>query len=295
MSLLYTSRAMPEQPCAFHPDRMTGVSCSRCDRPICPNDMYPAPVGQHCPICAGKMREGPMGRAGYEVRTRAERIPAARFLQGANITSLIVVANLIVFVLMLLAGSLTSARTLRRFGALTNPLPASQWWRLITAMFVHLGLAHILFNMLALILFGPALELRYGKWRYLLLYLVSGVLGSAASLAFSNSEISAGASGAIFGIIGAWMALVIFNRHRPGMRGQLQSWIFLVAINIFFGVATRGIDLHAHIGGLVGGFVIGSSLEAAARERGAARAVLQVAGFAVVTIAAYLLTSSHVV
>src|ERR1043166_5052493 len=156
--LLYTSPSMPEQPCAFHPDRLTGVSCSRCGRPICPEDMYPAPVGQHCPICAGKMREGPLGRTGYRVRTRTERIPAARFLQGAQVTTLIVIANLIVFTLMLLAGSLTSAHTLRSFGALTNPLPASQWWRLVTAMFVHLGFAHIALNMLALILFGGAIE-----------------------------------------------------------------------------------------------------------------------------------------
>ncbi|HEV2686506.1 MAG TPA: rhomboid family intramembrane serine protease, partial [Actinomycetota bacterium] len=246
---------MPEQPCAFHPDRMTGVSCSRCDRPICSDDMYPAPVGQHCPICAGKMREGPMGRTGYRVRTRAERIPAARFLQGAQVTTLIVGVNVIVFALMLLTGSPTSGRTLRRFGALTNPLPSSQWWRLITATFVHLGFAHIALNMLALILFGGAIEQRYGKARYLFLYLGSGVLGSATSLAYSHSTLSAGASGAIFGIIGSWLALVLWNRNRPGMRGQLQSWIFLVVLNIVFGAASPGIDLRAHLGGLVGGFV----------------------------------------
>jgi len=286
---------MPEQPCAFHPDRMTGVSCSRCGRPICPDDMYPAPVGQHCPICAGKMREGPLGRTGYRVRTRAERIPAARFLAGAQVTTLIVIANVIVFLLMQLTGSPTSARTLRRFGALTNPLPASQWWRLITAMFVHLGFAHIALNMVALILFGTAIEQRYGKARYLLLYLGSGVLGSAASLAYSHSALSAGASGAIFGIIGAWLALVIWNRHRPGMKGQLQSWLLLVALNLGFAAAVPNIDVRAHVGGLIGGFVIGSALEAAARERGPARAALQVAGFAAVTVATYLLTSTHVV
>jgi membrane associated rhomboid family serine protease len=285
---------MPEQPCAFHPDRMTGVSCSHCGRPICPDDMYPAPVGQHCPICAGKMREGPLGRTGYRVRARAERIPATRFLAGAQVTTLIVIANVIVFALMLLTGSLTSATTLRRFGALTNPLPASQWWRLITAMFVHLGFAHIAFNMFALILFGPAIEHRYGKGRYFLLYVGAGTLGSATSLAFSHSALSAGASGAIFGIIGAWLALVLWNRHRPGMRGQLQSWLFLVAINIWIGATQPGIDLHAHIGGLIGGFVIGAALESAARERGLARAGLQIAGFAVVGIATYALTAAHV-
>jgi len=286
---------MPEQPCAFHPDRMTGVSCSRCDRPICPEDMYPAPVGQHCPICAGKMREGPLGRTGYRVRTRTERLPAARFLAGAQITTLIIGVNVAVFALMLLTGSLTSVTTLKRFGALTNPLPASQWWRLITAMFVHLGFAHIAFNMLALLIFGGPIENRYGKWRYLMLYLGAGVLGSATSLAYSNAALSAGASGAIFGVIGAGLAMVLWNREKPGMRQQLRSWIFLIAINLFIGIETPGIDLHAHIGGVLGGFVIASALELAARQRGPARTTLQVAGYAVVAVASYVLTSSHVV
>jgi len=274
---------------------MTGVSCSHCGRPICPDDMYPAPVGQHCPICAGKMREGPLGRTGYRVRTRAERIPAARFFTGAQVTTLIVIANVIVFLLMLLTGSLTSARTLKRFGALTNPLPASQWWRLITAMFVHLGFAHIAFNMFALILFGGAVEQRYGKARYLMLYLGAGVLGSATSLAYSHASLSAGASGAIFGVIGAGLAMVLWNRDRPGMRAQLRSWIFLIAINLFIGVETPGIDLRAHIGGLLGGFIIASALEAAAKQRGGVRWTLQAGGYIAVAIASYLLTSAHVV
>jgi membrane associated rhomboid family serine protease len=286
---------MPEQPCAFHPDRMTGVSCSRCGRPICPEDMYPAPVGQHCPICAGKMREGPLGRTSYRVRTRAERTPAARFLAGAQVTTLIIVANVIVFVLMVLTGSPTSRRTLERFGALTNPLPASQWWRLVTSMFVHIGFAHIAFNVLALFIFGGTVEHRYGKGRYLMLYLGAGVLGSATSLAYSNASLSAGASGAIFGVIGAGLAMVLWNRDRPGMRAQLRSWIFLIAINIFIGAETPGIDLRAHIGGLLGGFVIASALEAAAKRRGGTRWTLQAGGYLAVAIASYLLTSAHVV
>ena len=285
---------MPEQPCAFHPDRMTGVSCSRCGRPICPDDMYPAPVGQHCPICAGKMREGPLGRTGYQVRTRAERMPAARFFAGAQVTTLIVIANVIVFLLMQLTGSPTSGRTLRRFGALTNPLPASQWWRLITAMFVHLGFAHIAFNMFALILFGGTIEHRYGKVRYFMLYLGAGVLGSATSLSYSHASLSAGASGAIFGVIGAGLAMVLWNRDRPGMRAQLRSWIFLIAINLFIGVETPGIDLRAHIGGLIGGFVISSALEGAAKQRGSARRALQAGGYIAVVVASYILTSAHV-
>src|SRR6266568_5167029 len=278
---------MSEQPCAFHPDRLTAVSCSHCGRPICPDDMYPAHVGIHCPICAGKMREGPLGKTGYAVRTRAERLPGARFLAGAQVTTLILGANVVVFVLMLLTGNPTSGRTLYRFGALPGRLPASQWWRLITAMFVHIGFAHIALNMFALMLFGGAIEQRYGKFRYLMLYLGAGVLGSASSLAFSNAGLSAGASGAIFGIVGAWLALVLWNRHRPGMAGQLRGWLFLIGINVIFGIQQPGIDVRAHIGGLIGGFVIGSALEAAAKQRGSARIALQTAGYLIVAIAAY--------
>src|SRR5260221_10505336 len=208
------------------------------------------------------MREGPPGQTGYRVRTRAESLPAGRLLAGAQLTSLIIGANVLIFVLMQLTGSPTSDRTLRRFGALINPLPASQWWRLMTAMFVHLGFLHILFNMLALFLFGGAIEQRYGKQRFLMLYLGAGVLGSATSLAYSHAAFSAGASGAIFGIIGAMLALAVWNRRAPGMSGQIRSLLFFIGINVFFGLEARGIDLRAHIGGLIGGFVLGSALEA---------------------------------
>ena len=241
------------------------------------------------------MREGPLGKTGYRVRARAEQVPAARFLAGAQVTTLIIIANVVVFLLMLLSGKPTSGRTLHRFGALPGILPASQWWRLITAMFVHIGFAHIAFNMFALFIFGGAVENRYGKLRYFMLYMGSGVLGSATSLAYSHAALSAGASGAIFGIIGAGLAMVLWNRDRPGMRAQLRSWIFLIAINIFIGVETPGIDLHAHLGGLVGGFVIASALEAAAKQRGGARALLQAIGFVAVAVASYVLVSGHVV
>src|SRR5205807_3181019 len=138
-------------------------------------------------------------------------------------------------------------------------------------------------------------EHRYGKVRNFMLYLGAGVLGSATSLAYSHASLSAGASGAIFGVIGAGLAMVLWNRDRPGMRAQLRSWIFLIAINIFIGAETPGIDLRAHIGGLLGGFVIASALEAAAKRRGGTRWTLQAGGYLAVAIASYLLTSAHVV
>jgi membrane associated rhomboid family serine protease len=286
---------MSEQPCAFHPSRLTGVSCSHCGRPICPDDMFEAPVGIHCPICAGKMREGALGRTGYRVRARTDRLPGRRLLAGAQITSLIIAANVVVFALMLSTGAPTSLQTLKRFGALPGILPASQWWRLFTAMFVHIGFLHLALNMIALMLFGGGLEQRYGKARFLALYLTSGFLGSATSLAFSEGGVSAGASGAIFGLVGAWLALALLHRDNPAMRGQLQGWLVLIGVNVVFGIVTPGIDVRAHIGGLIGGLVIGAGLELAARRRGTARTAIAAAGYVIVAGAAYVLVATHVV
>jgi len=257
--------------------------------------MLPAPVGFLCPVCSGKMREGALGHAGYRVRARAERWPLLRMLTGAEATSVIIGANVLVFVLMVLTGAPTSPQTLYDFGALPGLLPASQWWRLLTATFVHIGLLHIVFNMFALTIFGGAIEHRYGKARFIALYLGSGVLGSASSLAFSNATLSAGASGAIYGIFGAWLALAIRHRSSPAMGGQIRSWVFLIGINLMFSRATPGIDMWAHVGGLVGGFVIGISMELATHVKGRARLPLSAAGFVAVAVAAYVLASANFV
>ena len=275
---------------------MTGVACSNCGRPICPDDMHPAAVGIHCPICAGKMREGPFGKTSYRVRARAERLPFARALAGAQVTSVLLAANVTVFVLMLATGQPTSARTLLRFGALPRALPADEWWRLASAMFVHIGIAHLVLNMFALMLFGGAIEQRYGRARFLALYVASGVLGSAASLAFNDAALAAGASGAIFGIMGAWFVLVLLHRNLPAFRGQLQSWLFLIGFNIVIGMTARNIDLVAHLGGLAGGAIIGACLELSVRVKPRAqRAIAGMLGYLIVAIAAYGLAAPNVV
>ena len=286
---------MPEQPCAFHPNVLTAVTCSNCGRPICPKDMFDAPVGIHCPICAGKMREGALGRAGYRVRAGAGRLPGARRLGRSELTTLLIAANVIVYLLMVATGTPTSRETLLRFGARPGPLPASQWWRLFTSMFVHFGIGHLFANVFALFVFGRSVEERYGKARFACLYVASGMLGSAWSVAFSHASLSAGASGAIFGIFGAWTAVIVVHRNAPAMRGQLRSILFLVGFNIYFSIVTPNIGLWAHLGGLAGGFVIALALELAGRLRGGARTALSVGGYVIVGIAAYLIAVSHMV
>jgi membrane associated rhomboid family serine protease len=283
---------MAEQACAFHPDRLTRVSCSRCERPICPDDMFPAPVGIHCPICAGKMREGALGKTGYQVRARVEGNRFGRMLVGAQLTQVILAANVIVFVLMLGTGRPTSGKTLYDFGALPGILPASQWWRLFTAMFVHIGIVHIAFNMFALTIFGGAIEQRYGKVRFLGLYVLAGLLGSVSSLALSHATLSAGASGAIFGIMGAWLILALTH---PAMRDQIRSWSFLIGVNIFFSITANNIDLWAHLGGLLGGILIATGVEMSVRVKKPARLAVMSAGFVIVATLVVAIAAANVV
>jgi membrane associated rhomboid family serine protease len=278
---------MPEVPCAFHPDRLTSVSCSNCGRPICPADMTPAPVGYQCPICTGRAREGSFGAASYRTRQavgrQVERVPLVRMIQRSGATQILVAANVAVFVVMLFSGSWNDTRVLYRFGAMKSPLPPSEWWRLFTAMFVHIGPLHLFFNMYALLIFGPPIEQRYGKARFLALYLLAGYMGSCASLLFTaGSGPRAGASGGVFGIIGAWIAFFVRHRSARGAREQLRSLFFLVGINLVIGVSVRFIDNFAHLGGLAGGFVVATALEQSARRRGPERSLVELAGYALV-------------
>lgn len=278
---------MPEQACAFHPDRMTAVTCSNCGRPICPDDMIEAPVGYQCPVCTGRAREGAVGAASYRTRAAvarsASRLPGARFLRGAGATQVLIAVNVALFAGMLVVGGFEIDRdTLLKFGALPPILERREWWRLFTAMFVHIGVLHLLFNMWALSLFGPAVENRYGRARFIALYLAAGFLGSAFSMAFSSGDVRAGASGGVFGILGSWIAFYVRHRSARGAQDQLRSLFFLVGINLFFGFSFGGIDNFAHLGGLAGGFVAGTGLEAWARARAEAGRLAAVVGFALV-------------
>lgn len=280
---------MAEAPCAFHPDRTTAVQCSRCGRPICPDDMIDAPVGVHCPVCAGRAREGALGQVQYRAQQQLDKIPVVRRMRASSLTMTLIGINVGLFVVMsLLAASdpqRSYGRVLAEFGALPPVLPRDQWWRLIASMFLHVGLLHLAFNMFALFLFGQAVEGRYGKLRFIALYLTSGLLGSAASLVFTSGGLRAGASGAVFGVLGAWVAFYFIHRGSPGARQQLQSLFILVGLNIFIGVSSPNIDNAAHVGGLIGGFLLGLGLELGRRRATIYRSATPVAFVVVLIIA----------
>jgi membrane associated rhomboid family serine protease len=168
----------------------------------------------------------------------------------------------VVFVLETVSGGSTDTQVLVRMGAKVTPLIASgEYWRLFTSMFLHIGIMHLFFNGYALFILGTEVERLFGWQRFLAIYLLSGLYGSLASYAFSDS-LSAGASGAIFGLIGALATYFALHRQQLGKWGQrrLMNILFLIAINLFLGLTQPWIDNWAHMGGLAAGLALGWAL-----------------------------------
>lgn len=228
--------------CYRHPDRETGVSCSECGRGICPDCMRFAPVGIRCPDHSGEAQGAK--RVVQRVQSQTTRSPGwiAKGLVGVNVG---------VYLLQLAQGAPVSANAGSIFvdGALYGPAVADgDWWRLITAAFLHYGPIHLAMNMLALWLFGPALESALGASRFVLLYLAAGLAGSAGVLLLSPEAVTVGASGAIYGLFGAILVL-----ERQGTYVFGGSVIPLLVINFAFTLFIPGISIGGHFGGFVGG------------------------------------------
>jgi membrane associated rhomboid family serine protease len=238
--------------CYRHPDRETGVSCSECGRGICPDCMVFAPVGIRCPDHAGISR----GKA--RVTTGVRR--AAYDGTGALVTKTLIALNVLVFLANLAQGSSFSRTQGSIFekGALfiSSPfypggLADGEWWRLITAAFLHAGLFHLGLNMLVLWFVGAPVEQAIGRGRYLAIYIVSGLAGSAGALLFSPNAVTVGASGAIFGILGA--ALVLEAQGSLVLGGQAFGLIAFNLVLTFVLGSTSNISIGGHLGGLAGG------------------------------------------
>ena len=187
-------------------------------------------------------------------------------LAPPTVGRVLIVANVIVFVAMIAYGKVVydtwsgpeTMEVLIDFGAKVNVFILNgQYWRLFTAMFIHIGVFHLLFNLYALYAIGPLVEGYFGHLRFTIIYILAGLFGSLASYAMTPA-ISAGASGAIFGLFGAVTVYFLKHHQNFGKRGRamLQNMAFILVINLAFGVVGRGIDNWGHIGGLIGGAVI---------------------------------------
>ncbi|MEU5788654.1 rhomboid family intramembrane serine protease [Micromonospora purpureochromogenes] len=290
-----TGGPVPTAPvCYRHSDRETYVRCTRCDRPICPECMREASVGHQCPECVNEGR-----RSVRPARTAFGGGAAGR---RGLVTRTLIAVNVLAMVLSILSdrggdsmvggsglgGLLGGGTPLTQWGAVLSyasyvpfgephGVASGEWYRLVTAMFLHYGLVHLLLNMWALWVLGRDLEALLGPLRFLGLYLVAGLGGNVAAYLFSEpNAASAGASTAIFGLFAA--VFVIMRR----LGRDTSAIVPILVINLIFTFTVPNISIPGHIGGLLTGAAMGLVLAYAPRMR---RSVFQAAGTAVILVA----------
>lgn len=193
------------------------------------------------------------------------------------VISIILIVNIMLFVAMEVTGSSSDNSTLLRFGALYNihipGAPQPEPWRFVSAMFLHIGFMHFLMNSFALYIFAAPLERMLGAWRFAVLYLISGIIGSIASyLLHPDSYIGAGASGAIYGLYAAYFYISVFFKEAFGKENTILIRTILI-IGVIHSIAVPGVDLYAHAGGFAGGFLVTAFLAMNAKLRSKRRGV----------------------
>jgi membrane associated rhomboid family serine protease len=262
--------------CAVHHDRETRLRCPRCGRAVCDVCLQQVPQAGICPQC------------------HADQVPpeAARTVvrqASAPVTYALLVAYVVVYLLGEATGGAGSQITIA--GAQINAaVEAGQWWRVFTATMLHAGITHLLFNGYALYLLGPQLERGVGSIAFAALYVAAGLAGGVAFLIAAPGQVAVGASGAIFGLFGAWFAASWANRHTPQGRAGLSQFGLLLLINLALPLFIPGIAWQAHLGGLVVGVVTGlawARLRRTAAASAASRAIVP-AGIALALFGALL-------
>src|SRR6476619_2686000 len=237
-----------EMHCYRHPDRETRVSCSECGRPICEECMTFAPVGIRCPEHAN------LAGSRQSPQRTLQNIERATKQLAAPATMVLIAVNVVVYVITASQGggiNLPGGELFSKWALQGNAVSNGDWWRLVTAMFLHGSILHLLFNMLALYWLGTIIEQALGTPRFLLVYFVSGLAGSAGALWFSSQfAVTVGASGAIFGLIGA--LLILEYLATGSLMGQAMV---LILVNLALTFAVPGISIGGHLGGLAGGIV----------------------------------------
>jgi membrane associated rhomboid family serine protease len=224
--------------CYRHPGRETGVSCSNCGRSICPDCMTATSVGMRCPECAKQrtkvrnMRSIEEPILTYVLIGINVLIGLGAFLGGANATS----------------GGVGGSQLLEYGSVSRGAIADGEYWRLVTAGFLHAGFLHLAFNMFALYVLGTMLEPAVGRLRFGLIYGVALLAGSLGAVLQTGAP-TVGASGAIFGLMGA-AVVVMRNRGINPMQSGLGLWI---GLNLLITFTIPGISIGGHIGGLIGG------------------------------------------
>ena len=235
--------------------------------------MIPAPVGHQCPECVAEARR--------EYRRGPGRQVAAANLKATPVTKLLLIAMGVGYLWELIvaggpgslfdgpgglhlidAGALVPVGIGPQAFDFTEGVVGGQWWRLLSSMFLHAGLIHLALNSYVLWIFGNEIERQIGRLETLAVFLVTGVFAGAASFAFASGfTIAVGASGAIFGLVGAFIAYNYLRRHHVMAQARLRSALGMLVINLIIGFSIPEIDWRAHVGGLVAGLVAGFAVD----------------------------------
>ncbi|GAA4985473.1 rhomboid family intramembrane serine protease [Actinopolymorpha pittospori] len=269
--------------CYRHPERETYIRCQRCGRHICPDCQRQAAVGFQCVECVNEGR-----RSTPAARTRFGGV--MRGGDGATVTKVLLGLNILVYVLTLLLGPAVEQQLSlvgnRSFFAdaigESSGVAGGAYWRLITSTFLHIQLWHLAVNMFSLWVLGPSLERLLGRLRFTGLYLVAGLAGSAVAYAFTSPLTPIlGASGAIFGLFGATVAVA--RRMRADMSWFVGALIMNIVLNVVF---RSYLSWQGHVGGFLAGLALGAVVAYAPRDR---RNLMQGLGFGAVILASVAL------
>lgn len=212
----------------------------------------------------------PNGMQRQVIRTRFMLSQNPRF-----VTNILIAVNVVIYLIFALLSRniLDDTQTPYFLQFVQAPqaymVQTGQYWRIFTAMFLHFSILHIGLNMLSLFFIGAAVEVFFGKWRYLVIYLASGIVGGIVTFFIDPGVVAAGASGAIFGVFGALGVFYIVNRRSLGMfgNGAIMNWLFWLGLNLVWGFSDPNIGILDHIGGLVAGMIIGVLLLPRIRRR----------------------------
>ncbi|WP_229399228.1 rhomboid family intramembrane serine protease [Micromonospora okii] len=288
------SESPPTTPvCYRHPGRETYVRCTRCDRPICPDCMRDASVGHQCPECVDEGRRG--------VRPARTAFGGGTVGRHGYVTKALIAFNVLLMLLSIASdrggdaaaggsgfgGLMGGSTPLTDWGSVlgqalfpdgsVHGIAQGEWYRLVTAMFLHYGVVHLLLNMWALWVLGRSLEANLGPARFAALYLVAGFGGNVAAYLFSaENATTAGASTSIFGL---FAALIVIERK---MGRDISSVLPILVINLVFTLTVPGISIPGHLGGLLTGALMALVLAYAPRSR---RTLFQSAGTVVLLVA----------
>jgi membrane associated rhomboid family serine protease len=282
--------------CYRHPDRETYISCQRCGRPICPDCMTQAAVGFQCPECV---------RAWAAQAPRARTAFGGRLNDGSSIVTIALIAVNVVFFVIANAtsGGFGPGKFVLRMALIADAdsprqgiegVAQGSYWQLITSTFLHVQLLHIAFNMIGLWIFGTFLEAQLGRWRYLSLYLLTGLAGSVCIYLLTGPigpgqplNYSLGASGSVFGLFGA--ALLILLKQRR----DVTQLLVLLGLNLAITFTVPQVSWQAHIGGLGAGLLLGAGLAYAPRQHRALVHGLMMAGAFVICLGLVVVRTSQ--